>query len=292
MLDNENIIKVPTPIVEIFDDLLIEKQVRVFVKQDYLTHKEVSGNKWRKLKYNLIEAKKLDKNTLVSFGGAYSNHIHALAAASHYFGFQSIGIIRGDELNESSSKTLRFAAEKGMKLYFIDRTSYRHKDISCVKNQENCYLVPEGGSNELALLGVAEMVEEIYQNISPDYICCAMGTGGTVAGILSSKLNTAKTIGFSVLKGGNFLMNEVENFLQAKPQNFELETNYHFGGYGKFNTVLEQFIENFEEQHQIPLDPIYTGKLFYGVMDKIRNGDFESNSKILLIHTGGLQGKK
>ena len=291
MLEFEKIINIPTPIFQIYDDLFIEKGVEVFVKRDDLTHEHISGNKFRKLKYNLLFAEKIGKKKLLTFGGAYSNHIAAFAEAAAIFGFEAKGIIRGDELNENSSPTLKRAFERGMKFEFVSREAYRNKTEICQKYEKEYLIIPEGGSNDLALKGVSELMDEIEQS-KFDFICTAVGTGGTLAGLLSNNDFQGKVIGISVLKNGEFLRNEIESFLSKSfPSNALLDTDYHFGGYGKHDNILLEFINNFEKKHNIPLDQVYTGKLFYGILDKINKNHFEKGCRILLIHTGGLQGK-
>ena len=289
MLEFESLINIPTPVIEIFDDLFDKNGLKVFVKRDDLTHEYISGNKFRKLKYNLIEAKKVGFSKILTFGGAFSNHIAAVAEAGHLFGFQTLGIIRGEELNCSSSKTLARAAEKGMKLIFVSREEYRQKPQLREKYGEDYFVVPEGGSNTLALLGVAELLIEQFDF---DYICTAVGTGGTMAGLLSNSDFKGKVLGFSVLKNGEFLKNEVAGLLQKEfPENADLETRFHFGGYAKYNKMLLSFIIEFEKKYGFELDQVYTGKMIYGVFKKIEEGYFKFGSKILLLHTGGLQGR-
>ncbi|MCP9767680.1 1-aminocyclopropane-1-carboxylate deaminase/D-cysteine desulfhydrase [Lacihabitans sp. LS3-19] len=291
MLEFERIINIPTPIVQIFDDLFEEKQVEVFVKRDDLTHEHISGNKFRKLKYNLLFAKNKGFKKLATFGGAYSNHIAAFAEACALFGFEGLGIIRGDELNENSSPTLKRATERGMKFTFVSRTAYRDKDKIAESLPKDYFIIPEGGTNTLALPGVGELINELNSQ-QFDYICTAVGTGGTMAGLLSNHDFKGKIIGVAVLKNGDFLRNDISGFLNKDfPENVMLETEYHFGGYGKHNAELLDFIKTFEAKHQIPLDQVYTGKMFYSILEKIKKGDFEKGSRILLIHTGGLQGK-
>ncbi|MGS2727693.1 1-aminocyclopropane-1-carboxylate deaminase/D-cysteine desulfhydrase [Psychroserpens sp. BH13MA-6] len=262
------------------------------LKPDYLNHAYVSGNKYRKLKYNLFEAKKQNVKTLLSFGGAYSNHIAALAAAGQELGFQTIGIIRGDELAASyqDNPTLRFAESCGMVLKFISRAKYRNKTSSSMLKElrsefDDFYLLPEGGTNTLAVKGCEEILNKddaIY-----DFICCPIGTGGTISGIINSALPHQKILGFPALKA-DFLQEEITKF--ACLSNWELITNYHFGGYAKTDDALIAFINDFKRTHQIPLDPIYTGKMMFGINDLLQQGFFPKHSKILAIHTGGLQG--
>ncbi|MGE0635194.1 MAG: 1-aminocyclopropane-1-carboxylate deaminase/D-cysteine desulfhydrase [Bacteroidia bacterium] len=274
------------PLQKIEDDLLKEKEISLYVLRLDLVHPYVSGNKWFKLKYNLQEAKLQGKNTLLTFGGAYSNHIVATAAAGKEFGFKTIGIIRGEELNESDNSVLQFAKDCGMKLHFVSRDEYRKKDASTMLSMTSeCYILPEGGTNDLAVKGSAEISSLI--DIPFDYICCAVGTGGTIAGIISSLKENQKAIGFPVLKGGEFLKDEIEKFIPAKT-NFELQTDYHFGGYAKKTEELMSFISDFKSNHNIPLDFVYTGKMMFGVFDLIERNYFQKGATIVAIHTGGL----
>lgn len=266
--------------------------ISITIKREDLLHPVVSGNKFRKLKYNLLQAKAENKKTLLTFGGAFSNHIAAVAFAAQEQGLQSIGIIRGDELGDKieSNPTLQFAQECGMQLEFVSREDYRlKKEPSFLKNLEqqfgDFYLVPEGGTNALAIKGCQEILTP--EDSSFDYICCAVGTGGTISGIINSALPHQKVLGFPALKG-DFLQDEIRIFVQN--ENWELITDYHFGGYGKVNEDLIHFINQFYIENQIPLDPVYTGKMVFGVMDLIQKNYFPAHSNILLIHTGGLQG--
>ena len=262
------------------------------MKREDLIHPFVSGNKFRKLKYNLLQAKTENQSTLLTFGGAYSNHIAAVAYAGRENGFQTIGIIRGDELADkiASNPTLKFAQECGMQFEFISREDYRFKtEAAFLEQLENkfgsFYLIPEGGTNALAIKGCEEILTQ--EDGIFNYVACAIGTGGTISGIINSALPHQKILGFPALKG-DFLQDEIRNFVQN--ENWELILDYHFGGYGKVNTVLVDFINRFLEKTKIPLDPVYTGKMVFGIVDLIEKNYFPKNSKILLIHTGGLQG--
>lgn len=278
--------------IEIIDKRNIDVDNQVFIKPDYLNHKYISGNKYRKLKYNIEAAKKLKKNTLLTFGGAFSNHIAAVAAAGNEFGFKTIGVIRGEELEEKIDRnpTLSFAKSQGMIFKFISRSDYRLKTsenfIASLKNEfTDFYLVPEGGTNDLAVKGCAEILtqeDEVF-----DYICCPVGTGGTISGIINSSFSNQKVLGFPALKE-NFLDAEISAFVNK--DNWELIRNYHFGGYAKINSDLVEFINRFKELYDIPLDPVYTGKMMFGIQDMIAKGEIEKNAKVLAIHTGGLQG--
>jgi 1-aminocyclopropane-1-carboxylate deaminase len=262
------------------------------IKREDLNHSFISGNKLRKLKYNLLQAKAENKTTLLTFGGAFSNHIAAVAYAGKEQGFKAIGVIRGDELLDKieENPTLKFAQENGMEFEFVSREDYRNKsEISFIEKLKekfgDFYLVPEGGTNELAVKGCEEILTA--EDAAFNYVCCAVGTGGTISGLINSALPNQKILGFPALKG-DFLIDEIRIF--AKKDNWELISDYHFGGYGKINLELIEFINAFFDENKVPLDPIYTGKMFFGVIDLISKKYFPPHSKILLIHTGGLQG--
>jgi 1-aminocyclopropane-1-carboxylate deaminase len=266
--------------------------ISLTIKREDLNHPFISGNKLRKLKYNLLQAKSENKTTLLTFGGAFSNHIAAVAYAGKEQGFKTIGIIRGDELINKieENPTLKFAQENGMEFEFVSREDYRNKsEISFIEKLKekfgDFYLVPEGGTNELAVKGCEEILTA--EDAAFNYVCCAVGTGGTISGLINSALPNQKILGFPALKG-DFLTDEIRIF--AKKDNWELISDYHFGGYGKINLELIEFINAFFDENKVPLDPIYTGKMFFGVIDLISKKYFPPHSKILLIHTGGLQG--
>lgn len=274
--------------------ILFPNSISLSIKREDLIHPFVSGNKLRKLKYNLLQAKKENQTTLLTFGGAYSNHIAALAYAGKEQGFHTIGVIRGEELGSkiTENPTLLFAQNCGMQLEFVSRETYRLKTedsfIETLRQKYGAfYLVPEGGTNILAIKGCEEILTDADALF--DYICCAVGTGGTISGIINSMLPHQKVLGFPALKG-DFLKDEIRNF--AQQEHWELMTDYHFGGYGKVNSELIAFINTFFAKTQIPLDPIYTGKMVFGVIDLIEKNYFPENSKILLLHTGGIQGIK
>ena len=270
----------------------LPKGISLVIKREDLIHPFVSGNKFRKLKYNLLQAKAENQSTLLTFGGAYSNHIAALAYAGKENGFQTIGIIRGDELGDKieSNPTLKFAQECGMQFEFVSRETYRLKTEATYLEQlqqkyGSFYLIPEGGTNAFAIQGCEEILTP--EDASFDFVACAIGTGGTISGLINSVLPHQKVLGFPALKG-DFLQDEIRNFVRQ--DNWELITDYHFGGYGKVTNDLIDWINQFYEQTQIPLDPVYTGKMVFGIVDLITKNYFPENAKILLIHTGGLQG--
>jgi len=268
------------------------KNISLFIKREDLLHPEISGNKFRKLKYNIIEAQSGGFIKLLTFGGAFSNHIAAVAVAGKKYGFETIGVIRGEELGDkiSENPTLSLAQENGMKFAFISREAFRQKDTSeFLENLHaeygDFYLLPEGGTNTLAIKGCEEILSD--EDIAFTHICCAVGTGGTLSGIINSLQPNQKALGFPALKG-SFLSDDIRSFV--KNTNWELITDYHFGGYGKINEAFIRFLNEFYEATEIPLDPVYTGKMMFGIYDLIEKGYFPEGSKILAIHTGGLQG--
>lgn len=269
-----------------------QNNISLTIKREDLIHPFISGNKFRKLKYNLLQAKAENKKTVLTFGGAFSNHIAAVAFAVKEYGFKTIGVIRGEELfgKIEENPTLKFAQENGMQFEFVSREDYRLKnEISFLENLKqqfgDFYLVPEGGTNELAVKGCEEILTA--EDAVFNYVCCAVGTGGTISGLINSAHPDKKILGFPALKG-DFLKDEIRIF--AKKDNWDLISDYHFGGYGKINLELIEFINAFFDENKVPLDPIYTGKMVFGVIDLIRKNYFPAHSKILLIHTGGLQG--
>jgi len=272
--------------------ILFPNSISVHMKREDLIHPFVSGNKFRKLKYNLLQAKTENQHTLLSFGGAFSNHIAAVAFAGKEQNFKTIGIIRGEELRNkiSENPTLQFAQDCGMQLEFVTREAYRQKtEFGFLENLKTkfgaFYPIPEGGTNALAIKGCEEIIT--VEDAEFDYICCSIGTGGTITGIINSLFPHQKVLGFPALKG-EFLEDEIRIF--ARNKNWEVITDYHFGGYGKVSPELIAFMNQFYKESQIPLDPIYTAKMVFGVMDLIEKNYFPKKSKILLIHTGGIQG--
>ena len=282
--------------VNLIQEISLPYDVTLCIQREDLVHPQIQGNKYRKLRYNLAFAKANSYKTLVTFGGAYSNHIAATAIAGSLEGFKTVGIIRGEELGVDLEKTLAQnptlsrARDHGMDFVFVTRTAYRDKDTAEFKEQllktyPDAYLIPEGGTNALAIQGCEEILEG--QGVSFDYVCCPVGTGGTISGIIESSGEQQKVLGFAALKGG-FLSEEIKKW--TSKTNWELMSEYHFGGYAKMDATLVAFINTFLKEHDILLDPVYTGKMMFGVLDLIDKGYFPSNSRILAIHTGGLQG--
>lgn len=275
---------------------LIHSDIQITVKRIDLVHPTISGNKWFKLKYNLIEAKRLGCTQLLSFGGAYSNHIDALAHAANEFGLDSVGIIRGNELaGKPLNPTLSRAQALGMKLEFISRQDYRDKQNPeyLAKLQlayPQAYIIPEGGTNALAVKGCEEILSE-HDRQAYDLIVCALGTGGTFSGLVNASRPTQRLLGFSALKG-NFLATEVAKWVDRAKQNWTIYDDSVFGGYGKFDNRLLDFIESIEHQSHLPLEPIYTAKAVYRLIAMIEQGQLAAHSKVLFIHTGGLQAFK
>ena len=273
------------------------KNVHVYLKREDKIHHAISGNKWRKLKYNLINANEKGIKTLLTFGGAYSNHIYACASAGKIFGFNTIGIIRGEKTLPLNS-TLEFAQKQGMHLEYIDRTTYRQKhNPEFIKSLENkfgeFYLIPEGGSNQLAIKGCVEILDEV--EIDFDYIISACGTGGTLSGLICGLEGNKKVIGIPVLKSANFLNKDIENFvLEFSHKNFdnwELKLDFHFGGYAKVDKTLIDFMIEFENINQIRIEPIYTAKMLFAIKTLIESGEIQEHSTVIALHTGGLQGR-
>ncbi len=257
-----------------------------------LMNSVAAGNKFFKLKYNLKRASAENYDTLLTFGGAYSNHIWATAQAGKHWGFRTIGVVRGDELTQNwkSNPSLSQAYKAGMQFKFVTRSQYRQKNepdfLEELKDEFGAfYLLPEGGTNELAVQGCAEILTETDAEF--DLICCSVGTGGTLAGLEQSLLKEQSVLGFSALKADS-LKEDIRKF--ASGTKWDLSKDYHFGGYAKVNIELINFINNFKKTTDIPLDPVYTGKMMYGIADMALKGRFKPGTSILAIHSGGLQG--
>ena len=291
-----NFLHIPEKITENQFVAEFTNDISFFLKREDLLHPEVSGNKFRKLKYNIAEALNQGYKNLLTFGGAYSNHIAATAAAGKIAGLNTIGVIRGEELGENLAKTLaqnstlKFADSCRMQFKFVTRSKYPEKETASFLQQlkeefGEFYLVPEGGTNALAVKGCEEILTKNDKEF--DFIATSVGTGGTISGIINASGKNQKILGFPALKG-DFISEEIKKF--SNKNNWELILKYHIGGYAKVDAQLIEFINNFKEEYQIQLDPIYTGKLVFGIFDLIKAGYFPAGSKILGIHTGGLQG--
>lgn len=297
MQDIQSLFRIPsTPLQKIEDEFLFRHKINLYVKREDLNDPELSGNKLHKLKFNLLKAREDNHETLLTFGGAYSNHIYAVAAAGKRFGFKTIGIIRGEE-HLPLNPTLKFAKSCGMKIVYMNRGTYRNKTSYQVITQlkekfGRFYLIPEGGTNELALKGCSEIINSL--DINFDIICTACGTGGTIAGLISGLKNSQKAIGFSVLKGAEFLNNDIRKLLGLYKMNclnnWEIKMDYHFGGYAKFTPELIDFLNKYESNTNIKVEPVYTGKMFFGIYDMIQKNNIPEETTIIALHTGGLQG--
>ena len=300
----EHRLQVPSPVARLYDPLFDRFGLQVYMKRDDLIDAVISGNKWRKLKYALEKAKHLKLPTLLTFGGAFSNHIAATAALGKRAGFKTIGVIRG-EIPEEKNPTLLAAEANGMKLFSVSRTAYHLKEDKAwqqhLRNQFGpLYLIPEGGAGFHGISGCMEILREIKE--APDFVMTAAGTGTTAAGLLLSAPETTKVWAYPALKGAGFLKEEVAKWIQLMTfdpaitteylENFCLRTPYHFGGYAKVNKELIGFMRFFDQHHHIKLDPVYTAKMAFGVYQDIAKGKFARGSRLLLLHTGGLQGIK
>ncbi len=279
-------------LTKVSDLCLDRRQVELWVKRDDLLHPILSGNKWRKLKYILNHALSLGATKVVSMGGAYSNHLHALAYVGQWLGLQTEAFVRGEP---QSNPTLNDMEQWGMRLQFVSREDYRnlrqHKHWKSLPGIDtNAYWLPEGGSVELALQGVAELISEI--DLQYDVICCPCGTGTTLAGIIEAVRSDVRVIGFSALKGGEFLKLDVEALLTRSRDNWDIITGYHFGGFARTSTELFEFMECFSSQSSIQLEPVYTGKMLYGIYDLLEKGFFKPGQRIIVLHSGGLQGNR
>ena len=293
-------IKCPTPFREIKD---FEEQfgVRLIVKEDYQTHPVISGNKWRKLKGNLLHIQSQGYDGIISFGGAHSNHLYALAGIRHLLQIPVIMLVRGDGF-DPQNETLTYAKNNGVELYFIDRAAYREKEggeiaSKIISEFPNYLVIPEGGSNQFALAGIQELYVEIKEQV-PDYshLVLSMGTGGTAGALLSYLKNARSQIVVYPALKGDWMEAEIINWTklfngyEAQVSNLlTVRSNYHFGGYGKIPSDLLVFIDEIKIKYDLSLDPIYTGKAFYGLMADIKNGMYKPGDILVFIHTGGLR---
>ena len=276
-----------------YQTLQLPQPVQLTIKRLDLIHPQISGNKFFKLKYNLLAAQQQGFSQVLTFGGAFSNHIAATAFAAQHFGFQSIGMIRGEELaSQQFNPTLQAAHDLGMQLNFVSRSEYRLRhQVEYLQQLQQQYpqafIIPEGGSNALAIQGTQEILcPDDLENY--DVICCAVGTGGTLAGIIESSSEQQHVLGFSALKG-DFLKHDIQQWTDKS--NWSLTDAYCCGGYAKITPKLLQFMQQFEQQHHIPLEQVYTAKMMMGILDLIQHHHFSAHTRILAIHTGGLQGK-
>ena len=279
------------PLIKINDPVLDEKKISLYIKREELIHPYIFGNKWYKLKYNLIEAERQNKKTLLTFGGAYSNHIFATAAAGAIFGFRTIGIIRGEE-HLPLNPVLNFAGSKNMLINYVSRSDYRLKNEpdfidKLHKVYGDFYLLPEGGTNNLAVKGCTEISSTI--DVEYNYICTACGTGGTIAGLIAGVNSNIRILGFPVLKGAQFLKKDTERLLSSynfnKSRHYEMFYNYHFGGFAKSNGELKSFLKEFVKRNKFKADRIYFGKMLFGILDLVKKNYFSKNDIIIALNS-------
>lgn len=284
--------RLPSPLAELHDDRLAAAGVRLYLKRDDLIGPEITGNKWRKLKYNLAAARDQGHSTLLTFGGAYSSHIRAVAAAGHYFGFTTIGVIRG-EPHRPLNDSLSFAASRGMRLTYLDRATYRCKASQPVLGRLRAefgsfYLLPEGGSNALAVRGCAEIPGEIAEPF--DLICCPCGTGGTLAGLAAGLGPGQRALGFAVLAGAGFLDADVARLqretLGAPTANWSIRHDFHCGGYARSTPELRTFVTDFQRRHAITLDWVYVAKMMRGIFALAGEKTFMPGTRVIAVITG------
>lgn len=283
----------PVPVDYLQDPFLEERGIRLGILRLDSIHTDISGNKWFKLKENIRLAREGGHDTLLTFGGPYSNHLAATAAAAAQAGLKAIALIRGWHGNINPPPTLDFCLQQGMQLHFVGREEYSLKydpdyleSLGATFGQP--YIIPEGGNNEAGRKGC----EEIVSHIPPDagHVALAIGTGTTFCGI-RNKLNPAVLLhGFPVMKNGGYLAGDITGHLHHPGNNWHLHTAYHFGGFAKHTQALIDFMNGFYRQHAIKLDFVYTAKLLFAVSDMIRKGFFENDAHIICVHTGGLQG--
>lgn len=285
----------PVPEIEISDPVLDKAEVRLTIRREDLNHPALPGNKFWKLKYNLLEAHKAGHTAILTFGGAFSNHIAATAAACKMGGFKSIGIIRGEDA-DITNPTLSLARKNGMLIHRINRSTYRDKHsagflLELKSRFGNFFVIPEGGTNLSAIAGVKEMVTSFRTRF--DFLALPVGTGGTIVGCSQALKGESSILGFAALKG-DFLEDEIRSLHNRLGllaySNWSVVNDYHFGGYGKTTAELLSFIKDFKASQKIPLDQVYTGKMVFGLFKMIEEGRFEKGSVIMAIHTGGLQG--
>jgi 1-aminocyclopropane-1-carboxylate deaminase len=275
-------------LTRVISPLLDQHNIGLWIKRDDQIHSIISGNKWRKLKHCLAHALSMGSSKIVSMGGPYSNHLHALAYAGNILGLETEAYVRGEQ---QRNPTLDELSRWGMVLHFVSRLEYRAlREGKPTKIGDDAFWLPEGGATDLALLGVAELVAEI--DMDYDVICCPCGTGATLAGLVRAVPATKLVLGFSALKNGNFLNQEVEKLASTNFTNWKIVEAYHFGGFARSNLELVEFIRAFHNKTQIQLEPVYTGKMIYGIEDMIRKGFFSEGQRIIAIHTGGLQGNR
>lgn len=284
-------LRLPSPLEEVHDERLAARGVRLLLKRDDLINPDIPGNKWRKLKYNLEDAKASGARTLLTFGGAYSNHIRAVAAAGHYFDFKTVGIIRGEQ-HLPLNPTLDYAVRHGMTIDYLDRTTYRTKNSpelidSLRRKFGDFFLIPEGGSNAAAVRGAAEIAAEL--TVDYDVVCCPCGTGGTLAGLAAGLPSGKRAIGFAALRGASFLNDDVRR-LQTEyghvTDNWTIELDYHFGGFARRTQALNEFISEFRHRYSVELEWVYVAKMLIGVFEMVQQRRIDDGTTVVVLVTG------
>lgn len=283
-------LQLPSPVTEIFTDQLKQKNLSLFIKRDDLIHPEISGNKWRKLYFNLLQAKKQNKKSILTFGGAYSNHIYATAAACKLLGFKSIGVIRG-ELIDDQNPTLTFAKANGMKIVRVSRVNYKNNKESIAEEYPEAFCVPEGGNNVFGRNGMEVLAGELQHDFPNQKVSLLVpiGTGCTIGGLINFLPENFSVIGINVLKNSG-VEDEIKTWVDGTSFDYKINHDFHFGGYAKANQDIVNFVNTFSSNHQIKLDPIYTSKMLYAITDLIEKDYFSEGETIVALHTGGLQG--
>lgn len=271
---------------------------KILIKRDDLIHPLVSGNKWRKLKYNIKFAQDHGFEGILSFGGAFSNHLYALAAASKLAGIRCKAMVRGDGFDKRNH-TLKFLKDQGVDISFVDRSSYRKKTekdflASLQKQYPDFYIVPEGGSNQLAIQGVTELMDEVYVNndLGRLLVICGVGSGSTITGIVKGLKEGDRALGVLAVNDNSLPGKIKAELTELENQQLSLDLGAHLGGFGKTNDALIKFINDFYSVTKIPLEPLYTGKVLYRLHALLEEERLTSFDNILVIHTGGLQGNK
>ena len=293
MLSNKELselLNLPSPLTEVQSVSLSEKNISLQLKRDDLIHPDISGNKWRKLYLNILEAKKQNKDTILTFGGPFSNHIYASAAAAKLFGLRSIGIIRGEYV-DPNNHTLKFAETQGMEIVRISKAIYGSDKETIAMQYPEAYIIPDGGNNDLGRMGMKYLAEELNQ-ITPSeemILVLPIGTGCTMAGLVQHLNKNFSVLGISVLKNKS-IDAEMASVTKDSEVRYEINHDYHFGGYAKTTKELIDFANKFAEKQAVNIDPIYTAKSMFAIYDLLAKNKFAEGSKIISLHTGGIQG--
>ncbi|WP_332874146.1 1-aminocyclopropane-1-carboxylate deaminase/D-cysteine desulfhydrase [Bowmanella yangjiangensis] len=292
-------INTPSPVQPLCVDWPGSEQVELFIKRDDLIHPIISGNKWRKLKYALLEARQKGVAEIISFGGGHSNHLHALGYCCQQLGIQLMALVRGD-YSQNPTPMLRDLYQWQAQIIYLDKATYQQRSQSDFIGawqaaHPNAMIVPEGGSQAQALPGVAEILQEQEQKFS--HIIVPVGSGGTLAGLIQARQiqhqDNTQLLGIAALKGEGYLEELVTNLLpQSAPTNWHIEHRFHFGGYAKSTAELHTFCQTFRSHTGIGIEPVYSGKACWALKQKLAEGYFPQGSRVLLIHTGGLQGAR